>query len=203
MAIGLRFMTSKVMARGPEGVLSAHSGRQVGCAVQVDAEDRNVLIAQELLLASNVGLGRLWRHASGPRNPLFQLDLDEALGKDAAYKAKPSLSGLLLVTPRANPTSFVKRQVAARIESQQEQQALGKRKHSAPSASVSLAGTSLTSPICGSVVFDLTFCNTRANETLFCDITAHTVILYVLFCLTYMYCTLYILYILDLTRLLE
>ena len=29
-----------------------------------------------------------------------------------------------------------------------------------------------------------------------CDITAHTVLLYVLFCLTYMYCTLYILYIL-------
>ena len=45
-----------------------------------------------------------------------------------------------------------------------------KRKHSAtPSASVSLAGTSLTSPIYGSVVFDLTFFNevTRANETLF------------------------------------
>ncbi len=29
-----------------------------------------------------------------------------------------------------------------------------------------------------------------------CDITAHTVLLYVLFCLIYMYCTLYILYIL-------
>ena len=29
-----------------------------------------------------------------------------------------------------------------------------------------------------------------------CDITAHTVLLYVLFCFTYMYCTLYILYIL-------
>ena len=27
-----------------------------------------------------------------------------------------------------------------------------------------------------------------------CDITAHTVLLYVLFCLTYMYCTLYVLY---------
>jgi hypothetical protein len=30
-----------------------------------------------------------------------------------------------------------------------------------------------------------------------CDITAHTVLLYVLFCLTYMYCTLYVLYILH------
>ena len=30
---------------------------------------------------------------------------------------------------------------------------------------------------------------------LHCDITAHTVLLYVLFCLTYMYCTLYVLYI--------
>ena len=29
-----------------------------------------------------------------------------------------------------------------------------------------------------------------------CDITAHTVLLYVLFCLIYMYCTLYVLYIL-------
>ena len=29
-----------------------------------------------------------------------------------------------------------------------------------------------------------------------CDITAHTVLLYVLFCLIYMYCTMYILYIL-------
>ena len=27
-----------------------------------------------------------------------------------------------------------------------------------------------------------------------CDITAHTVLLYVLFCLIYMYCTLYVLY---------
>ena len=32
-----------------------------------------------------------------------------------------------------------------------------------------------------------------------CDITAHTILLYVLFCLTYMYCTLYILYILYCT----
>ena len=32
---------------------------------------------------------------------------------------------------------------------------------------------------------------------LVCDITAHTVILYVLFCLIYMYCTLYVLYILH------
>ena len=30
-----------------------------------------------------------------------------------------------------------------------------------------------------------------------CDITAHTVLLYVLFCLIYMYCTLYVLYILH------
>ncbi len=31
-------------------------------------------------------------------NRLFQLNLDEALGKDAAYMAKPSLSGLLTAT---------------------------------------------------------------------------------------------------------
>ena len=30
-----------------------------------------------------------------------------------------------------------------------------------------------------------------------CDITAHTVLLYVLLCLTYMYCTLYALYLLH------
>ena len=30
-----------------------------------------------------------------------------------------------------------------------------------------------------------------------CDITAHTVLLYALFCLIYMYCTLYVLYILH------
>jgi len=30
-----------------------------------------------------------------------------------------------------------------------------------------------------------------------CDITAHTVLLYVLFCLIYMYCTMYVLYILH------
>ena len=30
----------------------------------------------------------------------------------------------------------------------------------------------------------------------YCDITAHTVLLYLLFCLIYMYCTLYVLYIL-------
>ena len=30
-----------------------------------------------------------------------------------------------------------------------------------------------------------------------CDLIAHTVLLYVLFCLTYMYCTLYVLYILH------
>jgi hypothetical protein len=32
---------------------------------------------------------------------------------------------------------------------------------------------------------------------LFCDLIANTVLLYVLFCLTYMYCTLYVLDILD------
>ena len=36
-----------------------------------------------------------------------------------------------------------------------------------------------------------------AEAKLACDITAHTVLLYVLFCLIYMYCTLYILYILH------
>jgi len=35
-----------------------------------------------------------------------------------------------------------------------------------------------------------------ARAVLLCDITSHTVLLYVLFCLTYMYCTLYILYML-------
>jgi len=70
----------------------------------------------------------------------------------------------------ANPTSFVNWQVAAWIESQQEQRLLGKNKHFVtPSASVSLAGSSLTCPIDGSVVFNLTFSNevTRANETLY------------------------------------
>jgi hypothetical protein len=53
----------------------------------------------------------------------------------------------------ANPTSFVNRQVAAWIELQQEQQTPDKHKHSAiPLALVSIAGTSLTSPIYGSVV---------------------------------------------------
>ena len=33
-----------------------------------------------------------------------------------------------------------------------------------------------------------------------CDITAHTVLLYVVLCLTYMYCTLYVLYILHTVR---
>ena len=39
-------------------------------------------------------------HLSNPTggNHLFQLDLNEALGKDAAYMAKPSLSGLLTAT---------------------------------------------------------------------------------------------------------
>ena len=39
-------------------------------------------------------------HLSNPtgENHLFQLDLNEALGKDAAYMAKPSLSGLLTAT---------------------------------------------------------------------------------------------------------
>ncbi len=32
---------------------------------------------------------------------------------------------------------------------------------------------------------------TSTSQMLRCDITAHTVLLYVLFCLTYMYCTLY------------
>ena len=34
-------------------------------------------------------------------------------------------------------------------------------------------------------------------ENMSCDITAHAVLLYVLFCLIYMYCTLYVLYILH------
>ena len=70
----------------------------------------------------------------------------------------------------ANPTSFVNRQVAAWIESQQSLQAHSKRKHSpAPLVAVSLAGTSQSSPIYGSVVFNLTFFNevTRSNETLY------------------------------------
>jgi hypothetical protein len=37
----------------------------------------------------------------------------------------------------------------------------------------------------------------RMVATARCDITAHTVLLYVLFCLIYMYCTLYVLYILH------
>ena len=36
-----------------------------------------------------------------------------------------------------------------------------------------------------------------AHLSEWCDITAHTVLLYVLFCLIYMYCTLYVLYILH------
>jgi hypothetical protein len=70
----------------------------------------------------------------------------------------------------ANPTSFVNKRVATWIEPQQSPQALGKRKHSpVPSAAASLAGTSHSSPIYGSVVFNLTFFNevTRSNETLY------------------------------------
>ena len=81
-----------------------------------------------------------------------------------------SLSVTTLFDTGANPTSFINRQVAAWIESQESPQALGKRKHSpAPSATVSFAGTSQSSPIYGSVVFNLTFFNevTRSNETLY------------------------------------
>ena len=81
-----------------------------------------------------------------------------------------SLTVTTLFDTGANPTSFVNRQVAAWIESQQSKRAPGKRKHSsAPTTSVALAGTSLTSPIYGSVVFNLTFFNevTRSNETLY------------------------------------
>ena len=82
-----------------------------------------------------------------------------------------SISVTTLFDTCPNPTSLVNRQtVAAWIESQQEQRTPDKRKHSAtPSASVSFAGASLTSPIYGSAVFDLTFYNevTCANETLF------------------------------------
>ena len=80
-----------------------------------------------------------------------------------------SLSITTLFDTGANPTSFVNRQVAAWIESQQSPQAHGKRKHSpVPLAAVSLAGTSQSSPIYGSVVFNLIFFNevTRSNETL-------------------------------------
>ena len=70
-----------------------------------------------------------------------------------------SLPVTTLFDTGANPTSFVNRQVAAWIELQS----------ATPSASIFLAGTSLTSPIYGTVVFDLTFVNevTRANERLF------------------------------------
>ena len=84
--------------------------------------------------------------------------------------AHSSLTVTTLFDTGANPTSFVNRQVAAWIESQQSKRAPGKRKHSsAPATSVALAGTSLTSPIYGSVVFNLTFFNevTRSNETLY------------------------------------
>ena len=83
-----------------------------------------------------------------------------------------SLSVTTLFDTGANPTSFVNRQVAAWIESHQSPQAHGKRKHSpAPLAAVSLAGTSQSSPIYGSVVFNLTFFNevtrSKFNETLY------------------------------------
>ena len=81
-----------------------------------------------------------------------------------------SLSVTTLFDTGANPTSFINRQVAAWIESQQSQQTHGKRKHSSAMAvSVSLAGTSQSIPIYGSVVFNLTFFNkvTRSNETLY------------------------------------
>ena len=77
----------------------------------------------------------------------------------------------------ANPTSFVNRQVAAWFESQQSPQAHGKRKHSPASlAAVSLAGTSQSSPVYGSVVFNLTFFNevTLSNETL-CRLHANVI----------------------------
>ena len=137
-----------------------------------------------------------------------------------------SLTVTTLFDTGANPTSFVTRQVAARIESQQCQRALNKRKHSsAPTASVALAGTSLTSPVYGSAVtcsnetlyrlhanvidscidiivgrpvirehhlvhkFSHCFDETTSSKPDLCDISAHTVLLYVLFCLIYMHCT--------------
>jgi hypothetical protein len=81
-----------------------------------------------------------------------------------------SLSVTTLFDTGANLTSFVNRQAAAWIESRQSPQALGKRKHSpAPSENVSFAGTSQSSPIYASVVFNLTFFNevTRSNESLY------------------------------------
>ena len=61
-------------------------------------------------------------------------------------------------------------------------------------------------PVNPSIAFSYTHHSFRAwiNPTSkkegHCDITARTVLLYVLFCLTYMYCTLYILYILHIVH---
>ena len=68
-----------------------------------------------------------------------------------------SLTVTTLFDTGANPTSFVNRQVAAWIESQQSKRAPGKRKHSSAPTTY------------GSVVLNLTFFNevTRSNETLY------------------------------------
>ena len=65
-----------------------------------------ILAVQQLLpssVMSTMAFAKVFTHLSNPSkefgdNRLFQLDLDEALGKDAAYMAKPSLPGLLMAT---------------------------------------------------------------------------------------------------------
>ncbi len=70
----------------------------------------------------------------------------------------------------ASRTAFVNRHVVAWIESKRRQRPPGKRQHSfTPSALVSLAGMSLTSPIYGSEVFNLFVFHEviRSNESLY------------------------------------
>ena len=98
---------------------------------------------------------------------------------DAIYRiccitvdGSPSYKTRTLFDTGANPTSFVNRKVAAWINALRDTSSgrKGLKRHweSEPTSSVALAGTALTSPIYGSVVFDLTFFNevTRTNETI-------------------------------------
>jgi hypothetical protein len=151
MAIGLRFMTSKVMARVP--VADWKTDWEVSTIIEalrecypLTADDsfvstydkwaalyksmqKTVTVDQanidqlrksysERLISALADYGdmpadreslllgkfaKVFTHLSNPSkefggNRLFQLDLDEALGKDAAYMVKPSLPGLLAAT---------------------------------------------------------------------------------------------------------
>ena len=83
----------------------------------------------------------------------------------------PSFKASTLFDTGAN-TSYVNREVAAWIEDQagkgKQQGGRKRRWEAARNTTVSLAGTSMSSPILGNVVFDLTFLNevSKKHETI-------------------------------------